>query len=349
MTTEFTDEQLKTAIAGYLQAETAALPNNAPLPLYSQKYKDRMQSIFAAYRRKTSRRKTWRSIAAVLAVFVLSFSALTAASPTVYAAVESWTLNIYNKIVDYRFSHTDGGRVFLICAPGSLPNGFVRTENYRSGYYCRSTYKNAATGDFLRIEYRIPTEKQIADIEKRSASAELLLEDGIIKKYYTQTSKGSKLFWYDPQQSLVFYVESSLGKESLAAAFKIVSMRLPMYEPTWLPEGYTEIAEERVIDRSGIDLVYADANGEPAIGFGCYDMSVFNGLIVDRLGDDVDTEKMMINGNSAFYHPGTENTPAGTIVMMDEKNHLVIWINALLNKESLVSLTESIECTESEW
>ena len=350
MSREFTDEQLKTAAAGYLKAEAAVLAAGATLPLYSKRHNDRMQHILAAYRRKTSRRRTRRSIAAALAVLVLSFGILTAVSPTVYAAVESWTLNIYNKIVDYRFSHTSDDHAFLICAPAKLPEGFVRTENYRSGYYCRSTYKNAETGDYLRFEYRRPTEKQITDIERRGKEAELLLESGIIKKYYVQTSKSSKLFWYDPQHELVFYVESSLGRQELASAFENVSMRLPMYGPTWLPEGYKEMEEERIVDSSCIELVYADSEGEPAIGIGCYNRATFFGLSVDGLGDDVsETEKLMINGNVAFYHPGTENDPSVSLIMIDEHNHLVIWIDALLGKDDLIRLTESIKCTESEW
>ena len=349
MSKGFTDEQLKTAIAGYLLAESAALPANAPLPLYSQSHKDRMQDIFAAYRRKTSRRRTRRSIAAALAVLVLSFGILTAVSPTVYAAVESWTLNIYNKIVDYRFSHTSDDHAFLICAPAKLPEGFIRTENYRSGYYCRSTYKNAETGDYLRFEYRRPTEKQIADIEKRSADAELLLESGIIKKYYTRSKKSSKLFWYDPQQDLVFYVESSLGKEDLASAFDTISMRLPMYEPTWLPEGYKEIEKEHEVNAAYIRLVFADESGETTTYFGCYNMSIISGIAIDKLGDDVITEELFIEGKEAFYHPGTENEPGNNLIIIDMKNDLAFEIYSMLPKEDIVEIANSIKCTETEW
>ena len=347
--TAFTDELLKEAIAGYLKAEAAELPENAPLPLYSQAHKERMQSIFAAFRRKDLRKKTRLSIAAALAVFVLSVGMLAAVSPSVYAALESWTLNISNRIVDYRFAHTEDDHAFIICAPGSLPEGFVRTDNYHSGYYTRSTYKNEETGDYLRMEYRRPTEKQKAKVENRGASAELLTDMNRIFKYYEQSGETSNLFWYDPYRELVFSVETSLGKDILKESFETMDMRLPLYEPTWIPEGYKEIVEERMNDAISVGLLFADQDSQPTIVYDCYDMASFNGLAVERLGDDVETEKLIINGNVAFYHPGTEHAPGNDLIMIDEDNNLVLTISSLLSKEDAVEMMRSVICTEVAW
>jgi len=49
------------------------------------------------------------------------------------------------------------------------------------------------------------------------------------------------LFWYDADRDLAFYVESNLDSNTLILCFDVLQMRLPLYEPTWLPDGYEEV------------------------------------------------------------------------------------------------------------
>ena len=353
----FTEEQLKKAVEEFVAEQYADLPVEGPDPVFSDSYQARKRQFIAMVRdsgeasgsttvsTKRRRHRVLRTVAAVLGILIISFAIVMVASPKAYAAVRDWTINIYNKIVDYTFNHSEDDHAVIVCEPAGLPEGFERAETYHSGYYTRKLYKNAETGDYIRFEYRKPTKAQIANIEKRGQKAESVTAANGVPMYFAAGSP-NELFWYDKDRNLVFYVESNLSKDTLLDCFASVDYRLPLYEPSWLPEGYTISFED--YSYPVLTQEYSGIDG------GFVSIDIYDKAEIDLLHiwnrDDVQPEKCSINNISALYYPSTENDPGSGIVLIDEKNDLVfVLVTNSLVKETMIRFCESIRLVETVW
>ena len=343
--TVFTEEELRSAVYAYGEAWRKSCPSEDPGHVFSELYKSRKTGVLSASRKRQARLRIWQSIASVFIVLVLAFGMVLAASPTVRAAVLNWTVNVYNRIIDYRFYHNEDDHAFLICDPGSIPEGFVRTEEYHNGYYARKVYTDPDTGSYIKLEYRKPTESQIKSMEKQAASAELFLEDGVIKKYFTQKGAKYKLFWYDPQRNLVFHADSNLDKATLADCFKTINFRLPLYEPAWLPEGYEEI--DRTNGFLNQMMIYMCSN--QTVVYEYSDMAEMSIVSIEHLHHETEIEHLVINGSEGYYHPHEAGREGGDLIIIDENNKLVFMIEANISRDEIIKVSESIVCTETDW
>lgn len=340
-----TDTQLKKGLLAYLDACSAKVPAGMQEPLFSVQHDSRMRLILSAGKRRESRRNIRRSAAAVLLVLVLSFSMVMAFSAEARAGFQGWFIKIRKDLIQYEFNHTMDDRAYIICAPGSLPEGFEKAETTIKDNYTLKLYKNDLSGDTIRFEYSNATETMIAEVNRQKASAELLLKDGIIEKYCIQDGNNCRVFWHDPQRRLVFFVDSSLDKSALASCFKTMNFRLPLYEPTWLPEGFEEVDKEMIYP--SVDLLYMKS--DEMLLFTYYDIAELEGIDIDRLGDSVDYKKMTINQLPAYYFPASKRVFGSDLVIVDEENNLVYIVCAILPEDVLVSIAESIVCSEIEW
>ena len=343
------DEILKKAVISYCEALCASEQREAPVHSFSELYSIRIQKLIAVVRRRRRVKQIMRNVLVAAVCMLIIAGAVVVSSPTAYAAVRSWTINIYNKLVDYTFNHTEDDHAAIICAPADLPEGFELAETYHSGYYTRKLYKNSS-GSYIRLEYRKPTDTQKARIEKRSAEAERVTTANGVPMSYLQGSSKNELFWYDADRSLVFSVESNLDKDALLDCFSSVSYRLPLYEPTWLPEGYKEV--QRMEHYPYYDIIYAVSDldfSQHVILYSYCDIAETDGVVIDRLGDDVVVEGVRINGILGKYYPHTDGMEGGDFILINEKDKLIYMIESDLDKNLILRLAESIMCVEESW
>ena len=344
----FTDEQLKEALRIYLAAGEAELSADQPLHVFSERHEARMRSLFSAAARKRNRQRLWKHAAAVLIVLLLSFGMVTAFSAEARAAILNWFAEVRNTIVEYRFLHNKEDHTSIICDPGSLPEGFERVQTVHKDNYTLKLYNNAETDDFIRFEYSATTDAMIKEIETQRIGAELLIKQGIMEKYYKDAGSLGQAFWYDHQRHLVFFVDSSLSKADLAQCIERISFRLPKYEPTWLPEGYVISEEGRENVYPMLSNVYYDNSGNGFI-YTCCALEELDGIMVDRLGDTIQSEHLWINNNEAYFYPASEKVPGADLIIVDESNGLVFELNGLLERDVMIKIAESIKRTEIIW
>ena len=184
-------------------------------------------------------------------------------------------------------------------------------------------------------------------MEKRAAKAEQVYTLTGVEMNLTDSGSRRNLFWYDADRNLVYYVESSLGADDLAAAFADMQLRLPVYEPTWLPEGF-EVAERRDY-YPYYDIDYYDSNSDMYSYFGYFDMSEDSSMSVDRLGDDLSFEKIELPSVECYYYPPTEESQADYYIIVDETDRIIFTFVTELEKDTAIKIIESIKCTESDW
>ncbi len=357
----FTEEQLKKAVEEFVEEQLAALPADGPDPEFSDNYQARKRQFITMVRdngvsvrpkgTSTSRRnrRVLRTIAAVLAILIISFAVVMVASPNAYAAVRNWVVNIYNKIVDYTFDHTEDDHASIICSPARLPDGFETTDVYHSGYYTRKLYKNTETDDYIRFEYRKPTQSQIDSIEKRGHNAETVTAENGVFMYFAAGSP-NKLFWYDKDRHLAFYVESNIERDVLLDCFASVNYRLPLYEPEWLPEGYKETYREDLL----LETFIMYENEENKMFILSYSDMAETDLITVWKGegndsDDIKFEEFQIGNAKARYFYSTENDDTEELVWIDEANNIVFILAGDIQRDMAVSIAQGIRCVETEW
>ena len=340
---EFSEKDLKLAVAAYCRDLCAPEPDYDPGHVFSERYNEQIRKILSMSRRQIYMKRALRMAASLFIVLLLSFGAVMLMNGSARAAFVNWTVNIYNRIVDITFTHTGDDHAYIICTPGELPEGFELAENYHIGYYTRSLYKNAE-GQYIKFEYCRPTEKQKQRIEARSAGAETAVSAQGVKMFLEEGRNVSHLFWYEPHQDLAYYVESNLDKDILIKCFDVYSLRLPVYEPAWLPEGYEAVYRNDAYPQYALDFYNADT-GE-YIYYSYTDAAETDLVFADRLEDDTIVEEVIINGNQGYYFPKTENVADNDMVIIDTSNHLVFTISAELDKAIMVRIAESIICKE---
>lgn len=340
---EFSEKDLKLAVAAYCMEFCAPEPEYDPGHVFSKRYNDQIRKILSMSRRQIYMKRALRMTASLFIILMLSFCAVMLMNGSARAAFVNWTVNIYNRIVDITFTHTGDDHAYIICTPGELPEGFELAENYHIGYYTRSLYKNAE-GQYIKFEYCRPTEKQKQRIEARSAGAETAVSAQGVKMFLEEGRNVSHLFWYEPHQDLAYYVESNLDRETLLRSFDTMNMRLPLYEPAWLPEGYIIDYRNDFYPQYVMDFCNADT-GE-YIYFGYTDAAETDLVFVDHLRDEIKVEEVIVNGNHGFFFPQTESTNDNDLVVIDESNNLVFMISSVLEYEEIIRIAESIVCKE---
>ncbi len=346
---EYTDEQLKRAISGWIAANNATLAENAVMPHYSCRHRSRIQAIAEIQQKRESRKRILRNIAGTAAMLLLVLGTVVFTSSEAYSAVRNWLAEVRNKLFYQSIINTEDDHAVVICTLGNLPEGFERVGSYHSGYSGRSIYRNHETGEYLQFEYTKSTEKQVAEIEKKGESAGVFSESGDETRYYYIERDGEcSLFWYDPDHDLIFNVESNLSIDALSGPCANVRFRLPVYGPAWLPEGYTEVPEMRSTVYPWVIMRFTNDRGEDLV-FSCHDMAKSNGFITDLLVENVEYERLEIDGNDAIYSPGIGTVKENDLIIVDDKNNLVFCISATLDRETLIKIAGSIRCTETEW
>ncbi len=340
---EFTDNDLRMAVAAYCRDLCADDTVYDPGHIFSAFYNERIQRVLAISRRQIRRRRTLRMVASVYIVLMLAFGTVMAFNEPVRAAVINWTVNIYNKLVDITFNHVEDDHAYVICSPGELPEGFEQTEKYHSGYYTRYVYKNAE-GRFIKFEYRKPTEAQKQKIEKRGASSEIITSSMGVQMFLSEGNGKCDLFWYDADLDLAYYVESNLDKDTLVQCFDVVQMSLPLYEPTWLPDGYKET--ERADDYPYYWIMYSGNEGNDGIIFSYTDMAESDLISIWKGETDIDYKTVKVGDNKALLFLPNAFDPGTDLILVDESRNLVYEISGSLTEEEIIAVAESIICKE---
>ncbi len=346
----FTELELKAAVVAYAESWRASEPMYDPNHVFSTRYEEQKQKILALGKKheQRSRFTALKRAAAVIIIIAAIFGTVMLLSPSAYAAFRNWTINIYNKFIDFTFIHSEDDHAVIIAAPGELPDGFELAENYHSGYYTRSIYKDSENENFLQFEYRKPTEAQKKNIEKRGEKAEQVTFSNGVKAFYSASASRSTFFWYDKDRNLSFSVISNLDKETLLDCFASVSYRLPYYEPAWLPDGYKE--EARFNYYPGCFINYYNGSTDTFIYYNYKDMAEYNGVTAFYIDSDIKKYELINTELRSYYYITAVNPESiSTLIWLDEENKLAFCIDAFLTKEEFVKLAENIRCVEPTW
>ena len=348
MTVTITDKEIEKAVIAYAEEYLGKLSAAPDTHVFSERYEKRRAQIVAfgaSPMRRSRHRRTLRSAVAAVLVLLLSLGMIVSFSATARAAVLNWLKETYNNIIRYEFIHQEDDHTYVICGPAWLPEGFERTENVITDVYTLKVYENVQTGEYLRFEYDKATDPMIAEVKKQSIGAEVLIDNGSIVKYFLDSETSRRVFWYDQNRQLVFFVDSNVNRETLVESIGRVSLRLPLYEPTWLPEGYEEV--ERNTDYPSVDIAYIDQN-YGLIVYTYSDMAETDLMTEYNLTHDLQPETVQIKELTGDYYAYGDRE-GGDLFIVDEDLKLVFMLSSSLSRDEMIMVAESIVCVETDW
>ncbi len=219
-TAVFTEEELRRAVAAYMDGWADSIPPKGMDHVFSAHYEERKKQVIALaakMERRVSRHKVLRRIASLLIVAALGFCIVMAASPAAYAAVRSWTLNIYNKLVDYTFGHTDDSHAYAIHEPAWLPEGYMKTDDIDSYPSRIIVYTDAVNDRSIVLSYYDIAQTDVINIDHlgEDITPEEVFIKGTKCQFYppTENSGGGELVWVNENAGLVIVINSELNKE----------------------------------------------------------------------------------------------------------------------------------------
>ena len=321
MTDREFEKELKSAVHEVCLAIAAWDASPAVPYTFSKEYTNSLDRMLCASERRLKRRRTLLRAAACFAAILIAFAAACAVSPKVWAAVRGWYVNIVspNRLI-YEFNHEENDHAFLVVRPDSLPEGFELADIDEGDGYSNQVYKNPGTGEYVKFSYHWATVRDLKTLEKlEKKHGQISIFMGQQAVSYTESGL-SKLFWYDKYSGISYRAESNLDQDALVKVFKdSIEMHPPIYEPTWLPEGY--VLYDTYIDGGSCDISYHNETTGDIISIECSNLGITDRFFIDGTGS---SKEVLVNGMPATIHWGDGQYKGTVLVMIDEKQNLVI-------------------------
>jgi hypothetical protein len=312
---------------------------------FSKEYTNNLNRMLCASERRLKRKRMLLRVAACFVALLVAFAAACAISPKVWAAVRSWYVNIVSpdRLV-YEFNHEKNDHAFLVVRPDSLPEGFELTDIDEGDGYSNQVYKNPGTGEYLKFSYHWATVgdlKTLEKLEKKHGQISIFMGQQAVS--YTENSL-SKLFWYDKYTGISYRAESNMDQEALVNVFKqSIEMHLPIYEPTWLPDGY--FLYDTYMDGGSCNLTYYNKTTDSIIVIECGDLGLEDRFYVDGTGS---SKTVLVNNKPATVYWGQEQIDGTVLVMIDESRNTIISVyTGVLDPNLVVSVAKSLTVVDT--
>ena len=340
MTDREFEKELKSAVHELCLAMTAWDASPAVPYTFSKEYTNSLDRMLCASERRLKRRRTLLRAAACFAAILIAFAAACAVSPKVWAAVRGWYVNIVspNRLI-YEFNHEENDHAFLVVRPDSLPEGFELADIDEGDGYSNQVYKNPGTGEYVKFSYHWATVRDLKTLEKlEKKHGQISIFMGQLAITYEENGL-SKLSWYDKYSGISYWAESNMSQDALISVFKeSIEMHPPIYEPTWLPEGY--VVDDIYIDGGICSVSYYNETTKDIIVIDCGDLGTEERIFVDGVGLSKD---VLVNNIPATVYWGEQPYPGTVLVMIDESMNMVTTVyTGIIDPDLVVKIAEGL-------
>ena len=345
MTDREFEKELKKAVHEVCLAMAAWDASPAVPYSFSKEYTDNLNRMLCASERILKRKRMLLRVAACFVALLVAFAAACAISPKVWAAVRSWYVNIVSpdRLV-YEFNHEKNDHAFLVVRPDSLPEGFELTDIDEGDGYSDQVYKHSGTGEYLKFSYHWATVRDLKTLEKlEKKHGQISIFMGQQAVAYTESDL-SKLFWYDKYSGISYWAESDMDQDALVDVFKeSIEMHPPIYEPTWLPDGY--FLYDTYMDGGSCNLTYYNDTTDSIIVIECGDLGLEDRFYVDGTGS---SKTVLVNNKPATVYWGQEQIDGTVLVMIDESRNTIISVyTGVLDPNLVVSVAKSLTVVDT--
>lgn len=229
MTMERENELLRRALLGAAELDLGALGGEIPPP--SPRQAKRMKAMLAdpfGYARRL-RRPAWKKAlhtAAMIAVTAaLSISLLSAASPTVRAAIKAWFMEARQFSISYIFSGEAETEEIPYYVLTELPEGYAYAEEDNWTTSRRIRYTNAAS-QRITFEYTYMEEGSGFLVDTHNMTVRDILVNGCVGQLFLSSDpdQGSAILWMDEASNIQFFIDAFATEQELLHMAEHISL-----------------------------------------------------------------------------------------------------------------------------
>ena len=228
MTTELSDTLLRRALLEAAALDFSGATEEFPLsPRQARRHKALLADPFG-YARRAARplwKKTLHSAAMAAVAAGLSLAMLSAASPTVRAAIKQWFMEIRQWDIVYYFTGNPIEKELPYYTFTDLPEGYVYTEEKYEDGYRRIRYENE-DGQRIRLEYMdmedgsafwVDTEQmEVRDVWVNACPGQVFLS--------SDPKQGNAILWIDEGTNIQFFIDAFVEESVLLHMAESISL-----------------------------------------------------------------------------------------------------------------------------
>ena len=222
---------LRAAACEVRDAMLSSLPEDCPHYEASPRFERRMERLLADptnYARKMLR--PWQEkiarAAAMAAVSVgLSALLLSQLSPSAWAAVKRWFMEVRQWDIVYYFSGEATEKELPYYTIAELPEGYVYAEEKNDDGYRRIRYENE-NGQRIRLEYNIMETGSAFVVDTENMSVHNILVNGCSGQVFLSSDpkQGNAILWIDDDTNIQFFLNAFAEEPVLLHMAESVSL-----------------------------------------------------------------------------------------------------------------------------
>ena len=167
--------------------------------------------------------------------------------------------------------------------------------------------------------------------------------------YSSNSNGGTKhLIWIDKNSDCAFFISANLSKDTMIKiAESVEAQEVPkpqvVYQPTWIPEGYSELNQS--ISDDQVVIVYRNDEGYLlSFTYTKNRESVSAYVLLDN--QETDVQAVLVGGKTADLYLEQQADKASVLVWGDDEKGVFFAISAHCSGEELIKIAESVEAVQ---
>ena len=388
----FSEQELRAAAQAVRVSMLSSLPEPSECrPVFSDRFLREMDALCRRERRREKSRTFLQRAAIILLAVFTGLTVWLAADADARASLIRWIREVHHSWTEYRFSPRENTGVLPDFSLSRLPEGYslpsadtgsgvcvqdgnkTRDEDSTQNQDGRTIlYENPDTGERLTFglwfydSSNLPAVFSDYDREHHITIHRVSDHMDLVGFFYPEYGDNLEnvLVWTDYVRSgtdmgreLGFCLTGRLSEGDLLelAGGVVPSQELPIYELTWLPEGY---AETPAITWRPLHISYYEnpENGDrfsfryrlmdndfsiQVPGTNHWDVATVWGHPADFYNDTMPDTLADLWGNPADMPTDSPDTPTNTLIWMDN-DRLVFVLEGKLNRDTMLQIAENI-------
>ena len=291
-----------------------------------------------------------QAAACLLLAALLSGCTVLAVSPEARAAFVGWVRETYETWFVYRYTGEEQlPSENIVYAPTRVPDGYRLITAPEAGTHSTAIYENPE-GDIIIFNCSMNTESINLQIDHRNTQLIPVNVSDISADLHLDNTSGNTnyLVWEDENKQMIFWIASTLdGETMIKMAESVEAQEVPkpqvVYQPTWIPEGYSELKQSVSDDQ--VVIVYRNDEGYLlSFTYTKNRESVSAYVLLDN--QETDVQAVLVGGKTADLYLEQQADKTSVLVWGDDEKGVFFAISAHCSGEELIKIAESVEAVQ---
>ena len=290
-----------------------------------------------------------QAAACLLLAALLSGCTVPAVSPEARAAFVGWVREVYEGWFVYHYIGKEQAvPENVVFCPTWMPDGYELIVEPENRAHMIAIYENPEE-DIILFNCYMNTESMNLQIGEDTQLIDAYVSNIPADLYIDNTSGAvNHLVWEDENKQRIFWITSTLDGETMVKiAESVEAQEVPkpqvVYQPTWIPEGYSELNQS--ISDDQVVIVYRNDEGYLlSFTYTKNRESVSAYVLLDN--QETDVQAVLVGGKTADLYLEQQADKASVLVWGDDEKGVFFAMSAHCSGEELIKIAESVEAVQ---